>query len=85
MINCNLGGPRAFPLSDPEIDTINKAINNADTADINADDCAYSWHPGGAFFGFVDGSVHFLTDNLELRTFRLLGDRLDGEIIGELN
>jgi prepilin-type N-terminal cleavage/methylation domain-containing protein len=84
-INCGLGGPLAFPLSETETNSINVAVNNADTADINADDCAYSWHPGGAFFGFVDGSVHFLADSLDLRTFRLLGDRLDGEVIGDLD
>ena len=49
------------------------------------DDCAYSFHVGGAFFAFVDGSVHFLSENLELRTFWLLGNRVDGEIISRFN
>ncbi len=52
-------------------------------ADSASDDCAVSWHPGGALFGYVDGSVHFLTENLDLRLFWLLGDRLDGEVMGE--
>ena len=50
-----------------------------------SDDCAFSWHIGGVLFGFVDGSVHFLTENLELRTFALLGDRMDGEVIGTID
>jgi hypothetical protein len=29
----------------------------------------------------VDGSVHFLTENLSLRVFWLLGDRFDQEVI----
>jgi hypothetical protein len=36
-------------------------------------------------FGFADGSVHFLSENIEVRTFVLLGDRLDGEVIGALD
>lgn len=65
VINCNAPNV-GFPLS-PE-----------DAELFPNDDCAYSWHPGGAFFGFVDGSVHFLTEDLELRVFMLLGDRVDG-------
>lgn len=48
------------------------------------DDCAFSWHQGGAQFVFADGSVHFLNDDLDLQMYRNLGDRLDGEIISGL-
>jgi prepilin-type processing-associated H-X9-DG protein len=74
LVNCNLGGTRAFPLSEEQADALLPAGKGTD-------DCAFSWHPGGAYFGFVDGSVHFLTENLSLRVFWLLGDRLDEEII----
>ena len=77
LINCNLGGPRPFPLT-----SVDKARLPGGSA---SDDCAYSWHTGGAFFGFVDGSVRFLTDNVELRFFALLGDRMDGEVLGDVN
>lgn len=70
VINCNLGGPRPFPLSKEEGDQLPSGQGQ--------DDCSYSWHSGGAFFGFVDGSVHFLSENIELRIFALLGDRMDG-------
>jgi prepilin-type N-terminal cleavage/methylation domain-containing protein len=76
-INCNLGGPRPFPLSAEDIIKLPSGSTQ--------DDCAYSWHVGGAFFGYVDGSTHFLSDAIELRTFALLGDRMDGEIIRDLN
>jgi prepilin-type N-terminal cleavage/methylation domain-containing protein len=68
VINCNAAGV-ALPLNE---DTVQRFPN---------DDCAYSWHPGGAFFGFVDGSVHFLSEDLELRAFMLLGDRYDQQLL----
>jgi hypothetical protein len=73
-INCNIGGIRTFPMTSAE----KTQMLGGD------DDCAFSWHPGGAFFGFVDGSVHFLTDGLEVRVFAVLGARLDGEVIGNV-
>lgn len=45
------------------------------------DDCAFSWHSGGAFFNFADGSVHFLAETIDLQTFYNLGDREDGQAI----
>ena len=69
-INCNAAGV-SLPLTE---DTVQRFPD---------DDCAYSWHPGGAFFGFVDGSVHFLTEDLELRTFMMLGDRSDQQIMAQ--
>jgi prepilin-type N-terminal cleavage/methylation domain-containing protein/prepilin-type processing-associated H-X9-DG protein len=74
-INCNIGGARSFPLSDAEL---------ARMTDPEPDDCSFSWHTGGAYFAFVDGSVRFLNEDLEIRTFYLLGDRMDDEVIREL-
>lgn len=75
-INCNLGKNRSFPLSKEELNLLPSGKG--------ADDCAFSWHTGGALFGFVDGSVHFLGEGMELRTFALLGDRMDGQPLPEL-
>jgi prepilin-type processing-associated H-X9-DG protein len=47
------------------------------------DDCAYGWHTGdGAQFVFADGSVHFLSAGIEWTTYQNLGDRKDGQVLG---
>ena len=47
------------------------------------DDCAWSFHPGGAQFGFSDGSVHFISQDVGATTYFNLGSRLDGGTIGD--
>ena len=44
----------------------------------NAKSGFYSMHPGGAQFVLVDGSVHFLSETLDLTTYRRLAHRRDG-------
>jgi prepilin-type processing-associated H-X9-DG protein len=41
-----------------------------------------SRHTGGANFTFVDGSVHFLSEAIDHKTFQLLGCRNDRQVIG---
>ena len=41
----------------------------------------YSFHPGGCVFPFADGSVHFLMDDIDPRTFIHLMTYNGGEII----
>jgi prepilin-type N-terminal cleavage/methylation domain-containing protein len=76
QIKCNIRG-MGYPLS--EIDQQNLPGGSGQ------DDCSFSEHISGAYFVFVDGSVHFLSENLELRTFALLGMKNDGEILDSLN
>lgn len=38
-------------------------------------------HPGGANFTLVDGSVRFINDSVDFRTFQLLGTKNDGLVI----
>jgi prepilin-type N-terminal cleavage/methylation domain-containing protein/prepilin-type processing-associated H-X9-DG protein len=47
------------------------------------DDCAFSYHTGGAQFVFCDGSVHFISENLSQQTNSDLNDRSDGRPLGE--
>ncbi len=42
-----------------------------------------STHTGGAHFLFGDGSVHFLSNDLDLLTYRYLGSVADGMVVGE--
>jgi len=41
-----------------------------------------SRHTGGALFAFADGSVHFITNSIDVRTYNVLGGRNDGQVIG---
>jgi prepilin-type N-terminal cleavage/methylation domain-containing protein/prepilin-type processing-associated H-X9-DG protein len=52
--------------------------------------CIWNWHvtwgaksnhSGGANFAFVDGSVHFLNQNIDHRTYQYLGCRNDGQVL----
>ena len=42
-----------------------------------------SRHPGGAQFTFCDGSVRFLSDEIDFQTYQWLSLRADGEIVGQ--
>ncbi|MBI1249583.1 DUF1559 domain-containing protein [bacterium] len=42
-----------------------------------------SFHPGGVQFVFVDGSVHFIADTINVYTHKYLGRRNDGQVLGE--
>jgi prepilin-type N-terminal cleavage/methylation domain-containing protein/prepilin-type processing-associated H-X9-DG protein len=42
-----------------------------------------SRHTGGAQFVFGDGSVHFITETINLLTYWQLGDRRDGQVVGD--
>jgi prepilin-type N-terminal cleavage/methylation domain-containing protein/prepilin-type processing-associated H-X9-DG protein len=43
-----------------------------------------SSHSGGAHFLFGDGSVHFLSENIDHQVYQYLGAKADGEVIGEI-
>jgi prepilin-type N-terminal cleavage/methylation domain-containing protein/prepilin-type processing-associated H-X9-DG protein len=44
---------------------------------------AKSKHPGGCNFCFVDGSVHFIKQSIDPKTYNLLGCRRDGMVPGD--
>ena len=41
-----------------------------------------SFHPQGAMFVFADGSVRFIAQTVDLPTYRALGSRIGGEVLG---
>ena len=45
------------------------------------DDCAFSWHDGGALFTFADGSVHFIQDSIDFDMYTYMGTKDEGFII----
>lgn len=44
---------------------------------------ARSYHTGGVHTLMCDGSVRFVSDSIHLNTWRALGTRAGGEVIGE--
>jgi prepilin-type N-terminal cleavage/methylation domain-containing protein len=42
-----------------------------------------SKHTGGAQFTLADGSVRFISQNIDILTLQKLGDRRDGQVVGE--
>lgn len=42
-----------------------------------------SAHVGGCHFAFADGSIHFISENINLSTLQYLAIRNDGQVLGE--
>lgn len=42
-----------------------------------------SYHVGGAQYTLADGSVRFISENIDLGVYRALGTRAGGEVVGE--
>jgi len=42
-----------------------------------------SKHVGGAHLLLCDGSVRFVSQNIDMFTYQKLGDRSDGQVVGE--
>ena len=49
---------------------------------IDRPDCFSSAHAGGAHFLLCDGSVRFITENIDLPTYENLGSKADGQVLG---
>ncbi len=62
---------------------INAATNMNQMFQAINDDSAASYHTGGAQFVFVDGSVHFISENVVNTVYTRLHDISDGEPLGD--
>lgn len=58
---------------------INACANSL--SNYNAD--AQSEHQGGVHILLADGAIRFVSENIHLVTWRNLGDKADGQILGE--
>ena len=82
----NAHASTACPLNNMNTCPNSRRITNAAcTAQSNWN---YSWgfrsmHVGGAQFLFVDGSVKFLSENIDYTTYQRLGGRADGNTVGD--
>jgi hypothetical protein len=61
--------------------TIAQFNNKKEQGGPEDDDCAFSWHSGGAYFVFADASVHFLAETIDPTVYINLGTRNDGEVL----
>ncbi len=59
------------------------AAEGNDPINGGAEEAAGSWHPGGAHFLMGDGSVRFLSENMDMATYQGLSTRAEGEVLGD--
>ncbi|MEM1061213.1 MAG: DUF1559 domain-containing protein [Planctomycetota bacterium] len=62
---------------------LNYSENSAANATRIAASGYSSLHPGGAQFCLGDGTVRFISENINVQTFADLADRRDGQVLGE--
>jgi prepilin-type processing-associated H-X9-DG protein len=69
--------PINYPIDENNIGYCSNPVNNI-----------YNWgvswgfksrHPGGANFAFADGSIRFISQTIDMKTYQLLGCRNDGQ------
>lgn len=87
---CNAEGQTLTPINDyTTCNLLGEDRRITDPACVAQDNWNYSFgfrsnHTGGAFFLFVDGSVQFLSENIDhAQTYQALGGRADGKVIGQ--
>lgn len=66
------------------MEVVDAALNeNTGTTNYNQEKVFTSQHIGGGQFLFVDGSVHFISQNINKNTYLLLGQKADKQVVGE--
>lgn len=56
------------------------AAESNDPINGGSEEAAGSWHTGGAQFLMGDGSVHFLSENMDMATYQAISTRSGGEV-----
>lgn len=67
-------GTTFYPINDPPL-SLNLDCDGQGSANFS------SYHEAGSHFLFADGSVHFLTEQIDRDLLRKLADRDDGETV----
>jgi len=65
------------------IKTPNSLVEDCDIYSVYVNAAARSKHTGGVHSLMADGAVRFISENINLTTWRNLGDRADGNVVGE--
>lgn len=69
--------------NDPRMTNGNDILNgNGVGNNFGANNGLYSAHTGGAMVGVADGSVQFISENIDMQTLRRLCTRDDGQVVG---
>ncbi|MES2792280.1 MAG: DUF1559 domain-containing protein [Planctomycetota bacterium] len=71
-----------------EMTTCERSTRISDPACVSGQQFNYSWgfkstHTGGAHFLLADGTVRFISENINHTTYQSLGGRADGKVLGE--
>jgi prepilin-type N-terminal cleavage/methylation domain-containing protein/prepilin-type processing-associated H-X9-DG protein len=64
------------------VDNRYKVMWNGKEVELKQNGAFGSRHPGGVNFAFGDGHTEFITENIDLTTYRALSTREGGEVIG---
>ena len=89
----NPGPDGEWDTSDDSLEPMNSdPLNISTDASVTSTDVAnpedrvrgyYSFHPGGANFGFADGSIQFVRETIDATTYRHLSSMNGGEVVGQ--
>lgn len=81
--NCNAGDFSVWVGTNNQHQNIVAETRLANIPNGDRDDSFASQHVGGIQMVFADGSARFISENVDMVTFGNLGDKADGNVVGE--